>query len=121
MIGSTEIIIIAAVVFLLFGASVLPKWARKIGETKKEIDKLQKEINEQMAKWSDKRIEEVMVRMFNVIQDSHFNDHKASPTYGAAVRIPRSLGEDIADFVKAKNPKHYHNKRRQNADCENRT
>jgi sec-independent protein translocase protein TatA len=46
MIGSTEIIIIAAVVFLLFGASFIPKFARSLGEAKKELNKLQEEEDE---------------------------------------------------------------------------
>ncbi len=39
MIGSTEIIIIAGVVLVLFGAAAIPKFARSLGQAKKEIEK----------------------------------------------------------------------------------
>ncbi len=39
MIGSTEIIIIAVIVFVLFGASAIPKIAKSIGLAKKEFEK----------------------------------------------------------------------------------
>lgn len=37
MLGSTEIIVIAGIVVLLFGASAIPKFARSIGKAKKEF------------------------------------------------------------------------------------
>lgn len=37
--GTPEIIIVAIVVILLFGASALPKFARSIGQAKKEFEK----------------------------------------------------------------------------------
>ena len=43
MLGSTEIMIIAGVVVLLFGASAIPKFARSIGKAKKEFEKGVKE------------------------------------------------------------------------------
>ncbi len=43
MIGSTEIIIIVAVVLVLFGASAIPKFARSLGEAKKEFTKAMKD------------------------------------------------------------------------------
>lgn len=43
MIGSTEIIVIAVVVLVLFGGAALPKFARSIGEAKKEFAKAAKE------------------------------------------------------------------------------
>ena len=39
MFGSTEIIIIVLIVFLLFGAKSLPKFAKSIGEARKELQK----------------------------------------------------------------------------------
>tara|TARA_A100001015_G_scaffold316836_1_gene432153 strand:+ start:1611 stop:1808 length:198 start_codon:yes stop_codon:yes gene_type:complete len=39
MFGSTEIIIIVLIVFLLFGAKSLPKFARSLGEARKELKK----------------------------------------------------------------------------------
>ena len=40
MFGSTEIIIIVLIVFLLFGAKSLPKFAKSIGEARKELQKV---------------------------------------------------------------------------------
>ena len=37
MLGSTEIIVIAGIVILLFGASAIPKFARSLGKAKKEF------------------------------------------------------------------------------------
>ncbi len=42
MIGSTEIIIIVIVILVLFGASAIPKFARSLGEAKKEFTKAMK-------------------------------------------------------------------------------
>jgi sec-independent protein translocase protein TatA len=41
--GSTELLIIAGAVFLLFGASFIPKFAKGMGEAKRELKKLQDE------------------------------------------------------------------------------
>jgi sec-independent protein translocase protein TatA len=38
MIGTTEIIIIVAVVLVLFGATAIPKFARSLGRAKKEFE-----------------------------------------------------------------------------------
>ena len=38
MFGSTEIIIIAIVIFVLFGAAAIPKFAKSLGQAKKEFD-----------------------------------------------------------------------------------
>ena len=43
MLGTTEIMIIAGVVVLLFGAGAIPKFARSIGKAKKEFEKGVKE------------------------------------------------------------------------------
>jgi sec-independent protein translocase protein TatA len=39
MIGSTEIIIIVAVILVLFGASAIPKFAKSLGKAKSEFEK----------------------------------------------------------------------------------
>ena len=39
MIGSTEILIIAVVVMVLFGAAALPKFAKSLGKSKAEFEK----------------------------------------------------------------------------------
>lgn len=43
MIGSTELIVIVVVILVLFGASAIPKFARSLGEAKKEFTKAIKE------------------------------------------------------------------------------
>ncbi len=43
MIGTTEIVVIAATGMILFGASAIPKFARSIGQAKKELEKGMKE------------------------------------------------------------------------------
>ena len=53
MIGSTEIIVIVIVILVLFGASAIPKFARSLGEAKKEFTKAMKD-GETEAKESDK-------------------------------------------------------------------
>ena len=39
MIGSKELIFIALIVFVLFGAAAIPKFAKSIGMAKKEFEK----------------------------------------------------------------------------------
>lgn len=39
MIGTNEIIVIALVVLVLFGASAVPKFARSLGRAKREFEK----------------------------------------------------------------------------------
>ena len=39
MIGSSEILIIALVVLVLFGAAAIPRFARSLGKAKKEFQK----------------------------------------------------------------------------------
>ncbi len=43
MIGSTELIIVVGVGLVLFGASAIPKFARSLGQAKKEFEKGVKE------------------------------------------------------------------------------
>lgn len=39
MFGSTELLIIAAVIFVLFGAAAIPKFARSLGQAKSSFEK----------------------------------------------------------------------------------
>ena len=45
-IGITEILIVAAVIMLLFGASKLPKFAKGLGESGREIKNATKDLKE---------------------------------------------------------------------------
>jgi sec-independent protein translocase protein TatA len=47
MIGHTEIIVIVLVVLVLFGASAIPKFARSLGQAKKEFTAAAKEGEEE--------------------------------------------------------------------------
>lgn len=38
MLGSTEILIIAAIVLVLFGSTAIPKFARSLGKARKEFE-----------------------------------------------------------------------------------
>jgi sec-independent protein translocase protein TatA len=49
MIGHTEILVIVLVILILFGASAIPKFARSLGQAKKEFSKAMKD-GEQEAK-----------------------------------------------------------------------
>lgn len=46
MIGTTEVLVIAGVVVLLFGASALPKFARSIGKARQEFEQGMKEARD---------------------------------------------------------------------------
>ncbi len=41
--GPTELLVILAIVFVLFGANRLPKIARSLGEARRELDAFDKE------------------------------------------------------------------------------
>lgn len=43
MIGTNELIVIALVILVLFGATAIPKFARSLGQAKKEFEKGSKE------------------------------------------------------------------------------
>ena len=47
MIGHTELLVILLVVLVLFGASAIPKFARSLGQAKKEFSKAMKESEEE--------------------------------------------------------------------------
>jgi sec-independent protein translocase protein TatA len=56
MIGTNELLVIALVVLVLFGASAIPKFARSLGQAKKEFDKGAKEgFEEKDAKEASKK------------------------------------------------------------------
>lgn len=48
--GGTEVMVIAALIFLLFGAKRLPELARSLGQAKKEFNKATREITEESDK-----------------------------------------------------------------------
>ncbi|PKL09483.1 MAG: twin-arginine translocase TatA/TatE family subunit [Spirochaetae bacterium HGW-Spirochaetae-7] len=52
--GSTELIVIVIVILVLFGASAIPKFARSLGEAKKEFSKAIKESELEAKADSDK-------------------------------------------------------------------
>jgi sec-independent protein translocase protein TatA len=43
MIGHTELLVIVLVILVLFGAAAIPKFARSLGQAKKEFSKAMKE------------------------------------------------------------------------------
>ena len=49
MIGATEILIIGGVVFVLFGAKAIPKFAKSLGQAKKEFQSGVKSESEEAA------------------------------------------------------------------------
>lgn len=60
MIGTTEIIIIAAAVMVLFGASAIPKFTRSLGKARGEFEKGLKEAKleeDEKAKEKEKKKE----------------------------------------------------------------
>ncbi|RKX76082.1 MAG: twin-arginine translocase TatA/TatE family subunit [Spirochaetes bacterium] len=50
MVGTTEILIIAGVVLVLFGGAAIPKFARSIGKARREFEKGIKEEEEDEKK-----------------------------------------------------------------------
>lgn len=54
MIGTTELIVIVVVILVLFGATAIPKFARSLGEAKKEFTKAMKENEEEEKKEAEK-------------------------------------------------------------------
>ncbi len=55
MIGTTELIVIVIVVLVLFGASAIPKFARSLGEAKKEFTKAIKENETEEKKTAEEK------------------------------------------------------------------
>ena len=53
MIGTTEIIIIAAVVLVIFGGAAIPKFARSLGRARKEFEEGVKDGSRDVAGTKD--------------------------------------------------------------------
>jgi sec-independent protein translocase protein TatA len=49
MVGSSEIIVIVVVILVLFGGSAIPKFARSLGQAKKEFNTGMKEAEKEEA------------------------------------------------------------------------
>lgn len=54
MIGTTELVVIVVVILVLFGATAIPKFARSLGEAKKEFSKALKEGEDESKNSSGK-------------------------------------------------------------------
>ena len=66
------------------------------------------------AKYTPETKEQLLIRrMYKVIANHYFRDHKMVEHYCDGVRFPRQLGEDIADYIQGKNPEYYHKLRKQ--------
>lgn len=50
MIGHGELVLIVLVILVLFGAAAIPKFARSLGQAKKEFSKAMKESEEEETK-----------------------------------------------------------------------
>ena len=50
MLGHTELVIIVLVVLVLFGATAIPKFARSLGQAKKEFSQAMKEGEDEEKK-----------------------------------------------------------------------
>jgi sec-independent protein translocase protein TatA len=57
MIGTTELLIVAFVVLVLFGATAVPKFARSLGQAKKEFEKGRKDGSKEDRAEADKEKE----------------------------------------------------------------
>lgn len=54
----------------------------------------------------------LLYRVFRMIEQEHFEDHKMIPYYCNSIRFARGVGDDLANYVQAKFPKLYHKKRK---------
>ena len=54
MFGTTEMIVIALVIFVLFGAAAIPKFAKSLGQAKREFEKGVKEAETTTSNAEDK-------------------------------------------------------------------
>ena len=59
MFGSTELIVIALIVFILFGAKSIPKFAKSIGEARKEFQKGIDELNQEQKAIQQKNLQKL--------------------------------------------------------------
>lgn len=53
--GTSELLIIAILIVVVFGATALPKFARNLGRGKAEIDKLKQQVEETAAPLTEGR------------------------------------------------------------------
>lgn len=51
-------------------------------------------------------------RVFKLISDNHFNDHKLIAWYCGGVHFERGLGDDVANYVRKTNPDYYKSRER---------
>ena len=58
MIGATEILIIGGVVVVLFGAAAIPKFAKSLGQAKKEFQKGLKDPKDENTESEDEKKEQ---------------------------------------------------------------
>ncbi|MFN3535508.1 MAG: twin-arginine translocase TatA/TatE family subunit [Desulfatiglandales bacterium] len=54
--GSSELIIIAIIIFLLFGAKRLPEVGRGLGQAIKEFRKVKKEVSEESPRLTEENV-----------------------------------------------------------------
>ena len=59
----------------------------------KSEDKVFKEVDKMMA---------LLRRVYDLIEESHLNEHKLLPVYCEDIRFPRQLGEDIFNYLSGK-------------------
>lgn len=57
MLGSTEILIIAGIILVLFGSAAIPKFARSLGRAKKEFEEGIKEGTQAQKESAEKPVE----------------------------------------------------------------
>ena len=69
MFGSTEIILIVLVVFLLFGASRLPKLAKSLGQSRKAFKEGLEEAEKEFLGEEEKELESVEVPKISAVKD----------------------------------------------------
>jgi len=55
----------------------------------------------------------LLLRVFKLIADGHFNDHKMISTYCNSVNFDRNLGDDIANYMQSTDSEYYHKKRKE--------
>jgi len=61
-----------------------------------------------MRNKEEKKVQILLKRVFKLIAESHFKDHKLIPWYCSSVKFPRGLGDDIADYVQRTDNDYYH-------------
>jgi len=53
----------------------------------------------------------LLQRVFKVIGEAHFKDYKMIPHYTDSIRFPRSLGDDLAAYIRNYHNEYYFNRR----------